>query len=163
MSRSTRNARKSPKPQPTSSTRRPAKSPNARSASKRFSCEDLLRNPRPRWSKPKRRTLSSYQRAACSGCEECIASHRRLPDDLAAARAAIEQEVERGEPRQERPRAALGIFRRAEVLPLHAHAGGGEGLLVEVAARSAHPAEERGRAHLPADVEEEPRALAFDR
>src|SRR5690242_10060306 len=151
MSRSTRKARKSPNPQPTSSTRRPEKSPRERSASKRFSCDDLFRKPRPRWSKPKRRTLSSYQRAACSGCEECIASHRALPDDLAASRTAVEEEVQRGKPGDERPGSALGILRGAEILPFHAHPDRRERGLVEVLARAAHAAQERGRAHLAAD------------
>src|SRR5687767_15949259 len=97
-----RNCRKSPKPHPTSSKVRPWKSPSEASVAKRFSCDERLRKPRPRWSKPKVRTLSSYQRAvAVSGSKALLVALGCGAQQLGGRGSAGEQCVERHEPRHE--------------------------------------------------------------
>src|SRR6188768_1548660 len=115
--------RKSPKPQPTSRIVRPWKSPSASNASKRSSCEVRVRKPRPRWSKPCRATLSAYQRVvSISGSDAFIAGLADAVEDLAGLGAHVEQQVERGEARNEGAAVALGVDRVLEALPLHADA-----------------------------------------
>src|SRR5205814_1023533 len=98
------------------------------------------------------------------GCKAFIVRHRRgLAKQRAAARTAVEEEIERREARQEGALAALLVLRMLELLPHDTHARIAEGGVVEIAARAAHAAEERARADSLADVEEELRALAFDR
>src|SRR5205823_10049576 len=115
----------------------------------------------PRWSKPWRRTFSSYQRAVSSGGKELMFLGRALAQDLRGARAAVEEHVQGGQALDEGCRTALRVDRMRELLPDHAHAGGVERLLVEVLARAAHAAMERGGADLLADVEQELGALAL--
>src|SRR5438067_10155441 len=113
-----RKARKSPNPHPTSSSRRRCIPPASRSAAKRLSCEERVRKPSPRWSKPKRRTLSSYQReVSLSRSKELIAVEELLPREVASERPAIEEQVQSHQPGNERPRATLRMGGMAELLP----------------------------------------------
>src|SRR6185503_1275587 len=157
-----RYTRKSPKPQPTSSRRAPSKSPSCIKASKRFSCDERLRKPRPRWPKPCSRTFSAYQPAGPSGSKAFIfVDPRGFAQQRAAARAAIEQEVQRGQALDERRLAALLVLGLLELLPQHAHVRGAEGREVEIVARAAHAAEERARADALAHVQQQLGALAL--
>src|SRR5688572_16221292 len=76
--------------------------------------------------------------------------------------ADVEQQIQRGQARLEGSSPALRVHGVLQLLPLDAHAGTGEGLLVQVMARAAHAAmESRPRAERAADVEQQLGARAF--
>src|SRR5436190_17887166 len=81
---------------------------------------------------------------------------------LDGIRPAVEEGIERREPRDECAGPALHIVRMRELLPLDTYLRLGESIGVEVMARTAHPAEERVGADRLAEVEQQPRTGALD-
>src|SRR5258708_2523530 len=91
-----------------------------------------------------------------SGSGKGLLRHAARPEqERAAARAAIEQHVERRQSRHERLAAALRVDGMAERLPLHGNTGALERRAVEIAARAAQAAEKRVGAQRAADVDDE--------
>src|SRR3982074_2507841 len=82
-------------------------------------------------------------------------------EKMASLRAAIEQQVERRQPGDERRAAALRVYRMPERLPRDLDAGALECLALEYGGRAAHAAEEGPRAQPPADVEDQRRLRAL--
>src|SRR4249920_827725 len=73
----------------------------------------------------------------------------------AALRAAVEQEVDRGEPGNEGLGTALLVCGMRELVPLDAHAFARKRLCVEIAPRTAESGEQTVGAHCPAQLKDE--------
>src|SRR5262245_12444504 len=80
-------------------------------------------------------------------CCDRLSRVRLAKQEAAAVRTEVEQQVDRGEPGDERHRGAvLRVLRMAELLPAHRDAGLLERGGIEIAARAAEAAEEAARA-----------------